>query len=197
MQLCSCSKAVEVFWASLCLISRLWTHHLQIRNTPTVLWASAAVWLLCLSACPCYPTTNYNSPLMPILLSFQCCLSKVCGPAPSHHCHLLLTAHCNACFLFALQLTKFRESRKKEMDFPVLPQFSWIHCLQNENESTFWRLKVESCCFSHGSFWIYFYASGELLKQMVSSIKTATASLDSALIYGVVFGVESQVVTHE
>lgn len=113
MQMCSCNETVEVFWAFLCLISRLWTRHLQIRNTPTVLWASAAAWLLCLSACPCYSTTNYNSLLMPILLSFQCCLSKVCGPAPSHHCHLLLTAHCNACFLFALQLTKFRETRKR------------------------------------------------------------------------------------
>lgn len=53
--MCSSNEAVEVFWAFLCLISRLWTHHLQIRNTPTVLWASTAVWLLCLSACPCYP----------------------------------------------------------------------------------------------------------------------------------------------
>lgn len=153
--MCSSNEAVEVFLRFPLLdFPTLNTPFANPEHTdrPLSIHCSLAPLSLSMSVLP-----NYNSPFLPILLSFLCCLSKVCGPAPSHHCHLLLTAmhafylHCN---------WQNSVNPEKEMDFPVLPHFRWIHCLQNEKESTFWRLKVESCCFSHGSFWIYFYASG-------------------------------------
>lgn len=111
-----------------------------------------------------------------ILLPFQCCLLKVCTPAPCHHCHLLAVCPLQ-CMLFICTAI----NPKKEKDLLLLPHFSWIHCLRNKKESTF-------CCLKWEIFWFWrwsFASTFKLNGSVMCSVKTHT--LESALKFGIFF----------